>query len=97
MQSQTEEFRQSCVEALGCFKTPQLAESELTGIEDRLLLEAKPTIVIDTEKSPNVTSIERKQACQGSIWNRTNAESSDSGRQRGGRAPGTRESTNRFN
>ena len=41
---QCEEFRQRCVEAAGCFKTPQQAELELSTLEDQLLLEAKPIL-----------------------------------------------------
>jgi hypothetical protein len=44
--SQCEEFRQACIDAAGCYKSPEEAEAELVGLEDRLLLEAKPTITV---------------------------------------------------
>lgn len=43
-----EEFKQECFENSGWFKTPAEADLELTGIEDRLLLEAKDVIEIES-------------------------------------------------
>src|SRR2546422_305931 len=39
---QCEEFRQSCIEAAGCYKSPERAEAELVALEEKLLSEAKP-------------------------------------------------------
>jgi hypothetical protein len=68
-EAQCEEFRQSCIEAAGCYKTPKQAEAELNGMEETLLLEARNTIVLESENAAKVTPIERKTT-QKSIWNR---------------------------
>src|SRR5438874_3889700 len=39
---QCEEFRQACIEAAGCYKSPEQAEAELATLEEKLLLEASP-------------------------------------------------------
>ena len=68
--NQCEEFRLSCIETAGCYKTPKEAEAELNGMEEQLLLEARNTIVIEAEKSAKVAPIAKRKA-QASIWNRT--------------------------
>ncbi len=68
-EAQCEEFRQSCIEAAGCYKTPQQAEAELNSLEETLLLEARNAIVVESENAAKVTPIERKPAPK-SIWNR---------------------------
>lgn len=72
---QCEEFRQSCIEAAGCYKSPQQAEAELSGIEDKLLLEARTSIEVQSEKSVKVSSIKQKAPAQtSSIWNRASSK-----------------------
>ena len=65
---QCEEFRKRSMEAAGCYKTPEQARVELTKLEDRLLLEARTAIVIETEKSSKITPIEAKTTAR-TIWN----------------------------
>ena len=72
---QCEEFRRTCIETAGCYKAPKEAELELTALEDKLLLEARPVLVVQSEKTPKVASIGRKSAAQGSIWNRADGKS----------------------
>jgi hypothetical protein len=71
--SQCEEFRHTCIETAGCYKTPVEAEAELTALEGTLRLEARNAIVLEAEKSAKVTPIERKTA-QKSIWDRTGSK-----------------------
>ena len=78
-ESQTEEFRQSCIEAAGCYKSPQEAEAELIGLEQTLLLEARTAIDVQSENAARVTPIARKLPAQKSIWNRTGASTSGEG------------------
>ena len=69
--NQHEEFRQACIETAGCYKSPQAAEAELIALEERLLLEARPTITVaaeseDREKiGPSKTPVP--------IWTRTSS------------------------
>src|SRR6266852_3172609 len=70
MDHQCEEFRQSCIAAAGCYKSPQQAEAELNGLEEKLLLEARTAIEVQSENTAKVTPIERKAPAQKSIWNR---------------------------
>jgi hypothetical protein len=72
-ETQCEEFRHSCIETAGCYKTPLEAEAELTALEGILLLEARNAIVVESEKSAKVTPIERKTAKK-SIWDRTGSK-----------------------
>ncbi len=44
-----EEFTEKCFELSGCYKTPEEADREITGLEDRLLAEGKPVIEIFTD------------------------------------------------
>ena len=67
---QCEEFRHQCIETAGCYKTPQQAETELSGLEAKLLSEARPTIVVSSGESAKRSPIELKPV-QKSIWNRT--------------------------
>jgi hypothetical protein len=69
-----EEFRQSCIETAGCYKSPEAAEVELAGLEEKLLLEARTAIVIQSEKYPKVATIERKTWAQKPIWDRTGSK-----------------------
>ena len=66
----SEEFRLRCIETAGCYKTPQQAEAELSGLEQQLLLEARTTIEVQSEKSAKISTIGRKKAPEKSIWNR---------------------------
>ena len=66
---QCEEFRRSCIETAGCYKTPQQAEAELSALEAKLLAEARPTIVVNSGDSAKRSPIELKPV-QKSIWNR---------------------------
>ena len=69
--SQCEEFRQSCIETAGCYKTPEQAEAELFGLEAKLLSEARPTIVVNTGKSakrsPSRSSQSRRASGTGPV------------------------------
>ena len=69
-ESQSEEFRCACIEAAGCYKTPQQAEAELLTLETKLLAEARPTIVVKSGEPGKRSPIEMKPV-QKSIWNRT--------------------------
>jgi hypothetical protein len=73
-ETQTEEFRQNCMDTAGCYKTPQQAEAELNVLEEQLLLEARTAIVIQSENCAKVAPIERKAPLQKSIWNRTGSK-----------------------
>ena len=53
--SQCEEFRQSCIDAAGCYKSPESAEAELVALEEKLLLEARPTIRVVAESENGAT------------------------------------------
>jgi hypothetical protein len=48
---QYDEFRRTCIETAGCYKAPHEAEAELTALEDKLLLEARPVLVLQSEKT----------------------------------------------
>lgn len=67
---QGEDFRQTCIEAAGCYKSPQQAEAELAALEQNLLSEARPAITIApaaaTEKGRPIPF-----RVPGKIWNRT--------------------------
>jgi hypothetical protein len=65
--SQCEEFRQACIDSAGCYKSPAEAEAELVGLEERLLLEAKPTITVVSDNEQNVGP----NAAPIPIWSRT--------------------------
>ena len=67
---QCEEFRRTCIETAGCYKSPREAKAELAALEDKLLLEARPVLLVQSEKTAKVASIGRKSAAQSSIWNR---------------------------
>lgn len=69
-ESACEEFRQTCIETAGCYKTPQEAEAELLGIETKLLAEARSTIVVQTERAATVSPIDRTARPAKPIWNR---------------------------
>src|SRR5207244_2734108 len=70
--SHCEEFRQACMESAGCYKSPEEAEAEVAALEEQLLMEARSTIAIDSEKSPNVAPTGRKPAVPDKpLWNRT--------------------------
>jgi len=71
--SQAEEFRQRCIETAGCYKTPQQAEAELSALETKLLAEARPTIVVNSDESGKRSPIEMKPV-QKNIWNRSGAK-----------------------
>jgi hypothetical protein len=68
--SQTEEFRHSCIETAGCYKTPEQAEAELCGLEAKLLSEANPPIVISSENSARKSPAAAKKPAAKAIWNR---------------------------
>lgn len=72
-ESQTEEFRQSCIEAAGCYKSPERANAELCALEEELRLEARNTIVLEAERSSKIAPIKKKTA-QESIWTRTGSK-----------------------
>ena len=57
------------IETAGCYKAPQEAEAELSGLEAKLLSEARPTIVVNSSECAK-RSLELKPV-QKSIWNRT--------------------------
>jgi len=71
---QCEEFRQSCIEAASCYKTPEAAEAELAGLEEKLLLEARTAIAVQSEQSAKVAMIARKLPAQKPIWDRTGSK-----------------------
>src|SRR5439155_15486050 len=52
---QCEDFRQTCIETAGCYKSPESAEAELAGLEDQLLLEARQVIKFDSRSSSLAT------------------------------------------
>jgi len=66
---QCEEFRQSCIEAAGCYKSPERAEAELVALEEKLLSEAKPTITVSL-RSPEPVTEGEPAIIDEPIWNR---------------------------
>lgn len=48
-------FRQACMAATGCYKTPEEAELEIVQLESKLLEEARTTITVDTGAAPPAT------------------------------------------
>jgi hypothetical protein len=48
---QREEFRQACIEAAGCYKSPKQAQAEIDTLEQRLLDAGRETITINAGKS----------------------------------------------
>lgn len=70
-ETQSEEFRQSCIEEAGCYKSPQQAEAELEALEAKLLEEARPKIVVDSEAQGKLARIDRKTGFQKPIWDRS--------------------------
>ena len=66
---QCEEFRQSCIEAAGCYKSPEKAEAELVALEEKLLSEAKPTITVSL-RSPEPVTEGEPAIIDEPIWNR---------------------------
>jgi hypothetical protein len=72
---QIEAFRQRCIEAAGCYKSPEQAEAEVNALEEKLLLESRSAIVIETEVAPKVSPTGRKKPMQKSIWNRASGNS----------------------
>lgn len=71
-EDQCEEFRQRCIETAGCYKTREQAEAETLALEEKLLLEARASIVVESESPAKPTLVERKTA-QKPIWNRAAA------------------------
>jgi hypothetical protein len=68
-EDQCEEFRQHCIETAGCYKTRERAEAETSALEEKLLLEARTSIVVESESPAKPTLVEHKTA-QKPIWNR---------------------------
>jgi hypothetical protein len=66
---QCEEFRRACIETAGCYKTPACAEAELLALEEKLLLEGRPTITVVAEPD----NLEKSGPAKGPvpIWART--------------------------
>jgi hypothetical protein len=48
------EFKQACMEAAGCYKTPKEAAAEITGVEERLMEAAHATITLTSPAAPEV-------------------------------------------
>jgi hypothetical protein len=69
-ESQTEEFRRSCIESAGCYKTPKQAEQELCAMEAQLLSEASPPIVISSQNTATRPPAAAKKPPAKAIWNR---------------------------
>jgi hypothetical protein len=68
---QCEEFRQTCIETAGCYKSPESAEAELAKLEDKLLLEARHVITIDSKESEVARDHKPKPAKNPvTIWDR---------------------------
>jgi hypothetical protein len=67
--AECEDFRRACIETAGCYKTPASAEAELLALEEKLLLEGKPTITVVAEP-PNLEKSGPAKAPV-PIWSRT--------------------------
>jgi len=80
--SQCEEFRQACIETAGCYKSPESAEAELVALEEKLLLEARPTITLVAEPHDEQRTGPAKAPVP--IWTRTATARSANAPQRGG-------------
>jgi len=68
---QCEEFRQACIETAGCYKSPESAEAELVALEEKLLLEARPTITVTAESENGEKTGPSKAPVP--IWTRTSS------------------------
>ena len=73
--SQCEEFRQTCIDTAGCYKSPEGAEAELVALEEKLLLEARTTITVAAEPQSGEEKIGPSKAPV-PIWSRTTAPGS---------------------
>jgi len=72
--SQCEEFRQACIETAGCYKTPECAEAEVVALEEKLLLEAKPTITVLADPA-GAEKLAASTKAPVPIWTRTSSTS----------------------
>jgi hypothetical protein len=77
---QCEEFRLACIESAGCYKSPEDAEAELAGLENKLLSEARPAIsVVSTPSKPAIEDRRSPSKAPIPIWNRNSGTASGEG------------------
>jgi hypothetical protein len=73
--AQCDEFRLRCIEAAGCYKSPEQAHAELTALEQKLLAEAKPPVTVTTDQHDGEKIGPPKAPIP--IWTPTTAPGSD--------------------
>ncbi len=72
-EDQCDEFRFRCFEAAGCYKSLESATAEVASLEEKLLLEASPPIIVNSEAHDEQESPRGKAPIP--IWTRTTVAS----------------------
>jgi hypothetical protein len=67
---QLAEFKQACMEAAGCYKTPQQADIEIANLEQHLLEAGRDTITIDSDAQKSTPANAPAPASKKGLWNR---------------------------